>query len=666
MHRLLVPFYLVTALGLNAQSGVDPANLDRSVKPCEDFYRFANGSWLKNNPIPAEYATWGSFNQLQEQNNEKIKAILEEAAADKNAPAGSIRKKIGDFYASGMDMEAINRMGATPLKPQFDEIAAVASVKEFPVLLADLHDFGANAVFRWSAGQDAKNSTEVVAQSGAGGLGLPDRDYYTKTDEASKKIRDQYLAHVTKMLTLLGDAPEIAAKEAAAVLAIETQLAEASLTKVARRDPDATYHKMSFAEVSALTPSFDLAAYFTARGVAVPEVACVSQPAFLKNFESMLGSVAVEDWRAYFRWQLLRAHASELSVPFVEEGFAFNGKILTGAQEILPRWKQVLGTAEGALGEPTGQLFVEKYFPPQSKQRVLAMVDLIRGSLRTRIEGLDWMGEETKAAALLKLEKMTVKIGYPDKWKDYSSLEIDRGSYLMNCIRADQFDIRENFAKIGKPVNRDEWVMTPQKVNAYYRSNLNEIVFPAGILQPPFFNADADDAVNFGAIGAVIGHELTHGFDDQGRKFDAHGNLKSWWTDTDMQNFNQRAAKVISLYGSFKIIGETMLNGELTQGENIADIGGVRIAWTALQEQWKANGKPEPIDGFTAEQRFFLGWAQSWRINIRDEALRLRVATDPHSPGPQRVNGVLFNMPEFYEAFGCESVPEASERAEIW
>ncbi|HEX8371146.1 MAG TPA: M13 family metallopeptidase, partial [Chthoniobacterales bacterium] len=426
-------------------------------------------------------------------------------------------------------------------------------------------------------------------------------------------------------------------------------------------------------EVAQLTPNFDVKSYLVGRGLAEPESPggfCVSQPEFLKRFDALLTSAPLETWKTYLRWQLLTANAGEISDPFVDENFRFYGTILTGAKELRPRWKRVLAAADGALGEATGQLFVEKHFPPEAKQRILDLVASLRATLRARIESLDWMGAETKKAALHKLDKFHVKMGYPDRWRDYSALQVDRKSYVLNTIRAAQFEIRRNLAKIGKPVDRDEWFMTPQTVNAYYNPALNEIVFPAGILQPPFFSAASDDAINYGGIGAVIGHEMTHGFDDQGRQFDANGNLTEWWTEADKKAFAERAQKVVDQYGNYTAVDDLKLNGQLTQGENIADIGGLRIAWTALNAKWEKDGKPAPIDGFTPEQRFFLGWAQVWRSNIRKEALRMRVLTDPHSPAIHRVNGVVANMPEFFTAFGCE--PDSamsrkeSDRATIW
>ena len=673
MRRLSILAFLTTISVAHAQQAFDPANIDPATKPCENFFQYANGTWLKNNPIPGEYSTWGSFIELVENNNTKLKTILEEAAGDAAAPDGSVRKKIGDFYASGMDISAINEAGVTPLQPELDRIAVIKKPQDLPAEIAHLHDIGVGAGFEFFADQDAKESSKVIAQFYQGGLALPDRDYYTKDDESSKKIRAQYVEHVAKIFTLLGDKPEVAKSGADAVLSFETQLAQASMTKVEQRDPQAVYHKMNLAEVSQLLPSFDLKSYLAGRGLPSadsPGGFCVGQPDFLKKVDAMITSVPLDTWKTYLRWQLIHENAGEISDPFVNENFRFYGTILNGTKALKPRWKRVLAAADGALGEATGQLFVEKYFPPEAKQRILDLVASLRATLRTRIQSLAWMSDETKAAALRKLDKFNVKMGYTDKWRDYSSLQVDRKNYVLNTIRAAQFEIHRTLAKIGKPVDRDEWLMTPQTVNAYYNPALNEIVFPAGILQPPFFSAASDDAINYGGIGAVIGHEMTHGFDDQGRQFDADGNLKEWWTDVDKKKFDERAQKVIDQYGNYTAIDDLKLNGQLTQGENIADIGGVRIAWTALQEKWAKEGKPAPIDGFTAEQRFFLGWAQVWRSNIRKEALRMRVLTDPHSPAIHRVNGVVANMPEFFTAFGCDAnspmARKETERAAIW
>ncbi|HEY5752849.1 MAG TPA: M13 family metallopeptidase [Chthoniobacterales bacterium] len=670
IKRFAILLLTLTPLFAQEPPAFDPKTIDPSVKPCADFFDYANGNWIKSNPIPAEYSIWGSFIQLAESNNQHLKAILEEATSDKSAAEGSIRRKIGDFYASGMDIEAVNKAGVAPLQPEFDRIAALKTSADIPALLAHFHLAGIAAGFNFFADQDAKDSTRVIAQLFQGGLGLPDRDYYTRTDAASQKQRDQYLEHVAKMFGLLGDKAEDAAANARIVLKIETTLAEASMTNVQLRDPNAIYHKLTLAEVQALTPDFNWNLYLDRFGLSDPGDINVGQPGFLKKVNDLLKTTSIDDWKTYFRWHLITETADELSDPFVNENFRFYGQVLTGAKELKPRWKRVLAATNNALGEALGQLYVAKYFPPEAKSRVLDLVAALRHALRERIAAATWMSETTKKAAFAKLDHFTVKMGYPDKWRDYSSLQIDRQSYVGNVLRGNAFEVRRTLAKIGKPVDRTEWLMTPQTVNAYYNPSMNEIVFPAGILQPPFFSPNADDAINFGGIGAVIGHEMTHGFDDEGRQYDASGNLKEWWTPVDLKNFNARARKIIDQYGAYAAIDGLKLNGELTQGENIADNGGVRVAWTALQQQWAKAGKPGLIDGFTPEQRFFLGWAQVWRSNIRDEALRTRVLTDPHSPAKFRVNGVVNNMPEFFKAFGCDdkSLVEgsASERAEIW
>lgn len=663
---ILFTYLFVGGLPLFAQPIIDPANLDLSVKPEVDFYQYANGTWLSNHPVPAEFSAWGTIMELREDSLKQVREIVEMAAADRGAAPGSVSQQIGDLYASGMDVDAIEKAGLSPLQPLLERVSELKEAGGLPQLLASLHDSGVSACFGFGVGIDAKDSKTMVCEFVAGGLSLPDRDYYLKTDEASQKIREKYQAHVGRIFQLAGDSEELAKQQAGVVLEIEKQLAEASMTRVERRDADKTYHKMLLPEFGKMLPGFSTEVYIASRraGKKAEGDVCVSEPEFFRKFNEMLSIVPVKDWQVYLRWHVLHSFASELAQKFVDENFDFYGKTLTGAQENRPRWKQVLGTTQAVLGEPIGKIFVKKHFPAEAKQKVLDMVAATKATLRARIQKLDWMGPETKQAALNKLDKMKVKMGYPDKWEDFSELKIERSSYLQNCINASQFENRRDFEELGKPVDRDRWFMTPQTVNAYYSAEMNEIVFPAAILQPPYFDPKADDAVNFGGIGAVIGHEMTHGFDDQGRKFDAEGNLKSWWTDADLANYKARSQKVVALYNSFKVLGETKVNGELTQGENIADIGGMRIAWETLQEQWKKTGKPAPIDGFTGEQRFFLAWAQAWRQNIREETLRLRIATDPHSPGAQRVNGVCYNMPEFYEAFGCKAPKLAP--VDIW
>jgi putative endopeptidase len=650
--------------------GIDLKSIATTVKPCQDFYQYANGHWLEHNPIPADRSSWGAGSELFEKNLAVLHQILEDAARDTNAPKGSAARKVGDFYRAGMDEARIEAEGASPLNKEFARIAAVKDVASLQDELAHLHRLGIYPAYSFFAYQDFKNSTRIIANLYQGGLGLPDRDYYTRDDEKTKEIRKQYVEHVAKMFELLGDKPEQAAAEAETVMELETRLAKASMTQVEQRDPNAIYHKMSLAEVNALTPGYAWGRYFAGLGLQDPGDINVGQPEFFKEAGKMLTTVPVKDWQTYLRWQLISATAGKLSSPFVNESFRFNGTILGGAKELRPRWKRVLQATDQAMGEALGQLYVAKTFGPEAKARAQAMVANLKAALRDRLSTLEWISEDTRKQALRKLDAIAVKVGYPDKWRDYSGLAVDGGSYVLNGLQADEFEFERNLKKIGKPVDRAEWGITPPTVDAYYNPNFNEIVFPAGILQPPFFDPDADDAANYGGIGSVIGHELTHGFDDQGRQFDADGNLKNWWTPDDEKNYNARAALMEKQYSDYIAIDALHINGKLTMGENIADLGGLKIAYLAFQKSLEGKPRPPEIDGYTPEQRFFLAFAQAWRRNTRPEAVRLMIATDPHSPPRFRVLGPLSNMPEFLKAFGCEggssiARPDAL-RVKIW
>ena len=648
---------------------IDPANMDTSVKPGTDFYRYANGKWLDKNPIPASESRWGAFSELAERNSHILYDILEDAAKQTNAPKGSALQMVGDFYATAIDSARADAEGAKPLDEGMARIAAIKSVNDLQDEIARLQTEGLRVPFGLFAAQDAKQSTEVILQIFQAGLGLPDRDYYTKQDDASKKLRDQYVAHVSKMFALLGDDAAHADANAKTVLAIETQLATASLTRVQRRDPEANYHKMPIDTLAAMTPALSWNRLLDGMGIADRRPLNVGQPEFMKQVNAMMTSVPIADWKTYLRWHLVDDAAELLSSAFVNQNFDFYSRTLTGATEIRPRWKRSRDLVDGSIGEALGQLYVAKTFTPEAKARALALVNNLRAELRDRLQNLEWMSAPTKQQALRKLDAFTVKIGYPDAWRDYSTLTIDRSSLVGNVMRATAFEYKRNIAKLGKPVDRKEWGMTPPTVNAYYNPRMNEIVFPAGILQPPFFDAGADDAVNYGGIGAVIGHEMTHGFDDQGRKSDADGNLKDWWTAEDAEKYKARSAVIEKQYGEYTVLDTVHVNGKLTLGENTADNGGLSIAYGALQKA--LTGKPRnKIDGFTPEQRFFLSFAQIWRNNIRPEALRLRINTDPHSPGQYRCVGTLSNMTEFVQAFGLKDgdpmVRAASERAKIW
>jgi putative endopeptidase len=663
-----LPFVTVL-LAAQTPKSIDPVNMDRTVKPCDNFYTYANGGWIAANPVPADKSRWGGFEQLADRNRDVLKSILDEVSAKTTWPKGSIEQKVGDFYASGMDAAAIERAGLTPVKPWLAKAESMTSAADLAFMLGTLRANGLPGAFGFAVSQDPKESTRYIGTLSQGGLGLPDRDYYTKDDPKSKDLREKYVAHVAKMFELAGTPPAAAAGDAATVMALETKLATASATRVENRDPQKTYHKMTIAEVQALAPGFDWTAYFKATGIAGVPALNVRQPQFFQAFSGLASSVPAAQWRTYLRWHLLRATADALPQAFQDEHFAFEGKILNGVPQQEDRWKRVQAATDRALGEALGQLFVRKTFSPEAKTRMVALVENLRAALKSRIEQLEWMGPDTKAQALRKLAAFRVKVGYPDTWRDYSALAVDRTSYAANLLRAQKFEAARNLAKIGKPIDRSEWGMTPPTVNAYYSASMNEIVFPAGILQPPFFDVRADDAVNYGGIGAVIGHEMGHGFDDSGSQFDADGNLKDWWTAADRAAYTTRTDLIVKQFDAYEALPGEHVNGKLTLGENIGDLGGLTIAYVALEKVLA--DKPKPlIDGFTPEQRFFLNWAQVWRQTIRPEAQRVRLNTDPHSPGQFRANGPVSNMAEFAQAFSCNAesamVRPAAVRASIW
>src|SRR6266478_5780172 len=652
---------------------LDPKNMDTSVKPGDDFFRYANGAWIKRTEIPPEYSRWGAFNELVEHNNDALHAIAEKASTTHVDPKlAPETQKVGDYYASGMDEKTIEAQRTKPLEEEFKRIDAIKDRADLLKAIAHLHTIGVGAFFGFGAGQDAKDSSRDIAQAGQGGLGMPDRDYYTKQDADMKEKRQKYVAHVTKMLTLSGDPADKAAEDAKKILALETKLAEASRTRVQLRDPIKNYNKMGVQQLQDLTPDWNWSDYFNKINLLEPGDINVHQPEFFKAANDVFKSTPIDDWKAYLRWHLINATAPYLSKDFVDEEFDFNERVLRGTQQNKPRWKRVIATEDDEIGEALGKLYVGFYFPPEAKARALELVNNLKEALADRIKTLDWMDEPTKKEALKKLAAMNVNIGYPDKWLDYSLLQIDRGPYVLNAMRAGKFEADRDVEKIGKPVHRTDWGMTPPTVNAYYNPNMNEIVFPAGILQPPFFYANADDAVNYGGIGAVIGHEMTHGFDDQGRQFDAVGNLRDWWSPQSAEEFKKRSGAVVQQYSEYEPLPGLQVNGELTQGENIADIGGVKLAYAALQKALDKHpeDRDKKIDGFTPEQRFFLSFATIWKSKQRDEDLKLRLNTDPHSPARYRVDGPLSDIPEFAKAFNlpdtCPMVRPPDKRVNIW
>jgi len=634
---------------------------------------YADGGWIKRTEIPPEYSRWGSFNELIEKNNDALHEIVEKAAKSHADPKTAPElQKVGDYYGSGMDEKTIEAMRTKPLNDELKHIDGVKDRQDVLKEIAHLHTLGIGAFFGFGSGQDDKNSAMVISNCVQGGLGMPDRDYYTKTDDASKKLRDQYVEHVAKMLTLLGEPQNAASDHAKKILALETSLAQASRTRVELRDPQKNYNKMSQNDLQALTPDWNWTDYFKEINLTEPGDINVHQPDFFKAANATFANTPIDDWKTYLRWHLINAAASELSKDFVNEDFNFNDATLHGTKQIKPRWKRVVISTDEAIGEALGKLYVADYFPPEAKARALELINNLKAALSDRIKTLEWMDEPTKQEALKKLAAFQVKIGYPDKWRDYSLLKIDKGPFVLNAMRAENFEVNRDLKKIGKPVDRTEWGMTPPTVNAYYNPTMNEIVFPAGILQPPFFNAKADDAVNYGGIGAVIGHEMTHGFDDEGRQYDAVGNLRDWWSPESAAKFKERSQAVVTQYSEYEPLPGMHINGELTQGENIADIGGVKLAYAALQKALDKNpaARQQKIDGFTPEQRFFLSFATIWKSKQRDEDLKLRLNTDPHSPARYRVNGPLSNLSEFAKAFNIPDnspmVRPADKRVNIW
>jgi putative endopeptidase len=626
--------------------------MDRTVDPCVDFYRYSCGGWMKKNPIPPDQSSWDVYGKLAEDNRRFLWSILEEAAKP-SANRSKVEVEIGDYFNACMDEAAVEKAGAAPLKPELDTIAALKSLADLPAYLARQHLSGENMLFNFGSNQDFADSTRVIAFAAAGGLGLPDRDYYVKTDAKSVETRAKYLEHVAKMLELIGEPAEKAKADARTVMAIETALAKATLTQVDRRDPYKLFHKMTPTALQALTPAFVWEKYFSTIQVPDTSVINVTEPAFFKEIQTLLKSRSLADWKTYLRWHLVDGKAPDLSSAFVQANFAFNSMYLRGLQELPPRWKRCVSRVDRDLGEAVGQVFVQKTFGPDTKQRAVTMTKEVEAAMEREIQQLPWMGEETKKKALEKLHTVVNKVGYPEKWRDYSSIEISRKDFFGNVESATLFESRRQLNKIGKPVDRTEWGMTPPTVNAYYDAQMNDINFPAGVLQPPLFDAKLDDAPNYGDTGATIGHELTHGFDDEGRQFDAQGNLKDWWTKEDAAEFEKRAKCVSDQYSEYIVVDDVKGNGKLTLGEDVADLGGTFIAYLAWKHATEGLNL-QPIDGFTPDQRFFIGMAQWACGDERPESKRLNQITNPHSLVEYRVNGVVSNMPEFGHAFACK------------
>ena len=660
-------FFAVCLTTFAQSKGFDTSRMDRSTEACTDFFQFANGTWLKTTEIPPSESRWGSFNILANNNNSLLREILESASKTKSAP-GSDAQMIGDFYYSCMNEAAIEKAGIGPIEGFLKDIDKIRNAEDVSRQLAALHNAGIPAGFTFGAGPDLKNSNDVIANAGQGGLTLPNRDYYTGEDEKSVETRTKFVEYMTNMFKLVGDSPDAAAANANTVLTMQSRLANASLTPVERRNPDNNYNKIALTAAEELTSNFSWPAYLTARSAPAFTELNMAPPKFFVEMNRMLKEVSIENWKTYLRWMTLNSAAPFLPKRFADENFNFFGKYLRGQKQQQPRWKQCVQAVDQNLGEALGMEFSKKAFKPTAKARMNEMIDNLMAAMKDRIDGLEWMSAETKKQAQAKLATFKRKIGYPDVLRGYKWLKVDRKSYALNALRSNQFQIRRNFDDLGKPRDKTRWNFSPPTVNASYSSVNNDITFPAGILQPPFFNFDADDAINYGAIGGVIGHEITHGFDDSGSRFDAEGNLKMWWTPDDRKSFEERASCVIKQFDSYEVQPGMFINGKLTLGENIGDFAGLTVAYDAFMRSLVGKPRPADIDGFTPEQRFFLGWAQVWAGKYTAEAERVQVKADPHALPRWRVNGPLSNMPQFASAFGCKAgQPMVRENAcSIW
>ena len=660
--------------GLEAQTpapgggnGIELSYFDTSVRPQDDFFRYVNGTWLRNTPIPSDRSSYGSFAVLREGSDAALRQIIEEVSRASGRAPGSVEQKVADYYQSYMDTARIEQLGVRPLQAEIGRIAALRDRGALPELWAHLARTGVQLPVSTNVGQDGKKADEYILSVGQSGLGLPDRDYYLNQDARFATMRQAYQQYVETLFRLAGQSDPAGASRA--VIALETRLAGSHWDRARTRDREATYNRRSVAEMDALTPGFAWSRYIRAAGAEKTPAVIVRQPDYLQAVDRALAEVPLATWKQYMTFKLLHAYADELSRPFVDAKFNFTGRVLQGQEENRPRWKRAVSATDGALGEALGKLYVERNFRPEARARMQQMVDNLIAAFREGIDELEWMSPETRAQAQAKLSRFNVKIGYPDRWTDYSALRVAPGDLVGNEMRAANFAFARSIGKLGRPIDRVEWGMTPQTVNAYYSSTMNEIVFPAAILQPPFFNVNADDAVNYGAIGAVIGHEISHGFDDQGARSDGEGNLRDWWTAGDKSAFEEKTNALVAQYGAYVPVEGTPINGRLTLGENIGDLSGLAVAYRAYQRSLGGREAPT-IGGFTGDQRFFIGWGQIWRAKFKDDALRQQLLTDPHSPGEYRTNAVLKNMPEFYAAFGVKEgdqmyiAPE--KRVKIW
>ena len=671
-HRFAGLSLIILILGgcMRTSKPIDTKNMDLSVKPGDNFYEYANGNWIKTHPIPDEYGRYGAFEVLDEKNKKDVKQVIDDIVSKNNASPGSLEQKIRDFYLSGMDTTTIEANGLNDLQAEFEAIDKIESYPTLQQDVAHLHAIGIFPLFTFFVDADPDNSKMKIVHFYQAGLGLPDRDYYLNDDNRSKEIRTAYIQHLQAMFELMGESKENAEAAAKVVMNIETQLAEVSNTRLENRDPIITFHKMDLSKLQKKVPVFKWTSYFEQIGLPIDVDFNVSQPRFFEGIQKIVTHTPLPEWKTYIKWNVINSTAPYLNKKFVDTDFNFYGAVLSGKKAQEERWKQVQKATNNALGEAVGQLYVAQFFPPDAKERMVTLVGYLKNVMGSRINNLDWMQPETKTEALKKLKAMRVKVGYPDKWIDYSSLNIDRSSYVLNVLRANHFETQRQASKVGKPVEPYEWEMTPQTVNAYHHPLNNEIVFPAAILQPPFFYLDGDDAVNYGAIGMVIGHEMTHAFDDKGRNYDANGDLRDWWTESDAKRFKEKSQVLVDQFNAYTVLDTLHVDGELTLGENIADLGGMSISFEALQHSFNENGRPEKIEGFTPEQRFFLAQAQLWRQNIRKEELMRRIKEDVHSPGQFRVNGPVSNMEEFYTAFhvqpGDSLYRPVEQRAKIW